>query len=288
MVYRYYGADTDPNKLNSCMGNNACPMVWWQNPRGCSSEKVTLMKSESVRQSEVFALERLDREVGQKGRPVVLGLNRPCRYSKGTCGHYVVVISGSGNRAENYTIHDPGNRYGANIRLSSYTKRGEDWIMNQLVTFDGPSPASCLTNASSLLEPAIADIDQQSNLGTVADVTPSQARDDWSKVIVGQLAAVTGSAEVLRLEDETRVILELAAQSDAGITEIQISSDTAPNNIWQPFTPYVIATAGDLVTVRFKDAAGTISEPVQAFTTPEQAEPLSVEIYNLYLPLPIR
>ena len=104
---------------------------------------------------------------------------------------------------------------------------------------------------------------------------------------MNQLAAVTGTAEVIRLEDEARVILELTAQSDAGITEMQIASDTAPNEIWQPFTPYVIATAGDVVTVRFKDAAGTISDPIQAITTPEQAEPLSIDSYTLYLPLTI-
>lgn len=282
MVYRYYGVDTNPQGLSDCIfKGTSCLMNWGQNPKVCSGGKITKM------QSTPFSWELLHSEVSQNSRPVVLGMYKRCGNDNRICyGHYVVVIKGSGDKGENYTIHDPGGLSGANIRLSYFTSR--KWTLNQLVLFDGPNPASCLTNASSLSKPAIPDIDQQSNLGSIANTLPASARDDWSKPIPGQLAAITGSAEVLRLEDETRVILELAAQSDAGITEMQISSDTAPNEIWQPFTPYVIATAGDLVTVRFKDTAGTISEPVQAFTTPEQAEPLSVEIYNLFLPLTMR
>jgi hypothetical protein len=94
---------------------------------------------------------------------------------------------------------------------------------------------------------------------------------------------------VIRLEDESTLILELTSQSEAGaITEMQISSDSAPNEVWQPFTPYVLATANNVVTVRFKDAAGNISEPVKAFATPEQAEVLGYGPFDVYLPLAIR
>jgi len=94
MVFRYYGVDTNPPLLNTCLGNSACPIIWATAAANCSASKVKL-----VAYSE-FDWAAMEADLNL-GRPVIVGM------SSGSNTHFVVAVSGSGTSAEGYTINDP-------------------------------------------------------------------------------------------------------------------------------------------------------------------------------------
>lgn len=266
MVFRYYGADTDPKRLSDCMGTRACAFYWDVARTSCAGGKVT------GRQMYGFSWQNLAREV-QLG-PVVLGMSKAMSW--GTQTHYVVVISGSGNQGSNYVINDPGVLQGAKLRLSNYTSRG--WSLGAIHRYQGTRP-TCTATAAAPEQPTLDVAEGSGEVYTAPQLTASTA----PRIT----ATVDGSADVLSM-DETTYTLQLAAQSAGGaINEMRISSDTRPNNQWQPFTPYVRMQAGDTVTVTFKDASGNESVPLTVNPQLFQSEPLTTDSL-LYLPLLLR
>jgi hypothetical protein len=106
MVFKYYGANTNPLILNNDLGDYACPIHWYEADNLGSDGNANLIvyddspTSTDVMNTCVNALE--------DGYPVVLGLEK----SSGIT-HYVLVKSliGSGTSWQNYGVIDP---YGGN------------------------------------------------------------------------------------------------------------------------------------------------------------------------------
>ncbi len=117
MIFKYFGVDTNPGKMNACMKQKACPFGWPYAPRRCSEGQ--LYYAGSVR----FSWERLSREVNAHRTPVILRMHR------GYSTHFVVVLRGQGKLAKNYFIHDPQYASGANRRLSSRTGWSFDYFI---------------------------------------------------------------------------------------------------------------------------------------------------------------
>jgi len=43
MVFKYYGCNTDPGTLNTCLGNSACPIYWGTAATSCSCGKASFV-----------------------------------------------------------------------------------------------------------------------------------------------------------------------------------------------------------------------------------------------------
>jgi len=119
MVFRYYAVGTSPCTLNQCLGNHACPIDWNTAASNCSENKATYSGSPG------FAWSTVESNLSA-GRPVIVQLN-------GGNGHYVVIVSGSGNSGSGYTINDPWD--GQVKSLSAYTSNS--WMPTGLRIYDG-------------------------------------------------------------------------------------------------------------------------------------------------------
>ena len=97
MVLNYYGADVNPGTLNACLGAFA-EDIYWSQAVGCVNGKVTGANALD------FSWPNLD-QILSKGKPAIVGL------LGGQAGsHFVVVTSGGGGDASNYTDHRPVGR----------------------------------------------------------------------------------------------------------------------------------------------------------------------------------
>lgn len=119
MVFKYYGASTDPGQLNTCMGDNACP---WRFAPGanCSGSKAAWDNLYGFSYGTlVWAL--------SNGWPPILEL------VNGNNTHWVVVnaVRGDGVSDSNYRISDPFD--GTVKVLTSYTNNG--WTKNRIAVY---------------------------------------------------------------------------------------------------------------------------------------------------------
>jgi len=121
MVFKYYGTNNkNPDRLNTCMGNKACPFWWIYGAEHCSERKATYVGYYNFSYSTlVWALE--------SGRPPILKL------SKSDKTHWVVVnaVHGNGFSPDDFRINDPWN--GINKNLASYTNNG--WTLSNIVVY---------------------------------------------------------------------------------------------------------------------------------------------------------
>ena len=127
MVLNYYGADVNPGTLNACLGAFA-EDIYWSQAVGCVKGKVTGANALD------FSWPNLD-QILAKGKPAIVGL------LGGQAGsHFVVVTSGGGGDASNYTITDPWDA-STNHTLQTLISRGYNphWIR----TYDG-ADTGCL------------------------------------------------------------------------------------------------------------------------------------------------
>ncbi len=113
MVFRYFGVDTQPAILNSCMGSQACPFDWSTGASSCSGGKASFACSGCGWLG--FAWSTIESNLNN-GRPVIVKLVRS------TSTHFVVVVSGAGSSPSGYTINDPWD--GQVKSLSSWTSSG--------------------------------------------------------------------------------------------------------------------------------------------------------------------
>ena len=197
MTFKYYGANHNPGSLATCLGESACPLVWSQ---ACSGGKVKFEGYTS------FDWNRLEQEIA-KGQLVILRL-APM--------HFVVVVSGSGNSAQNYWVNDPGISGGTRIRLSAVLARG--YTLGSGVT------AMRIWSGTPDCSTASANHPLPLTIPTLSLSAPQ---------------SITGTITLYR-NTETTMTLQLAAESLNGdVTEMLIWTDTTDNTIWQPFTEYV-------------------------------------------------
>lgn len=147
MLFRYYGSEittnnlemTPPN-LSDCMNSKACPFHWLKGAT-CSEGSAS-----NPRRDINFSYSKLDQELNQNHRPVILQMCRP----KGACNwegpitHWVLVVGGEGTDPAGYTIWDPWFECGQNMRLNS---RSETWDFVGMTVYDGTPTCSFSTEA---------------------------------------------------------------------------------------------------------------------------------------------
>lgn len=124
MNFRYFGVETSPATLNSCLGTKACPIYWGDAASQCSSGKASFTCSGCGWLG--FSWGTVESNLNS-GRPVLVELD------KGSNTHFVVVIAGSGSSASGYTINDPWD--GQQKSLSSYTN--SSWTTGSLRVYGG-------------------------------------------------------------------------------------------------------------------------------------------------------
>jgi len=109
MIFKYYGANTNPQILNNCLIGNGgylgCAIYWGTAAIKCSENKATLVGTGG------FNFTTLEQELAA-GYPVVVGFS--------WIPHYVVVVSGSGSNPANYIINDPNPAGGTTKNMSYY------------------------------------------------------------------------------------------------------------------------------------------------------------------------
>jgi hypothetical protein len=121
MLFAYYGAAVTPPQVSDCMGTSACPF-YWSSGAACSAGKAQWVGTIG------FSWERLDQELNQNSRPVILGMHRLVETEIRT--HWVLVTSGHGNDPSGYLVHDPWPLAGADTNLSVLYRSGytPDWL----------------------------------------------------------------------------------------------------------------------------------------------------------------
>jgi len=251
MILNYYGGDTDPGRLVTCAGKNACPMNWRATPPlGCGGGTAQLQAD--IRKSNWPNIwPRLQEEL--RTGPVILQLNDN---KHPDWGHFVVALSGSGSNPADYRVHDPGLKEGRNMTLGAVLARGYH-VEGMRIYRGSPSPRPVLLNIQD-------------------------APDHLPVVAAGEI--ITGTVALYR-NTETMMTLELAAQSAGGaITDMQIWTDQNQVQVWQPFHLYVEMPLASGYYVRYRDAGGNMSAVVSA-SVPFVPPGIETTRYNVYLPL---
>lgn len=248
MIFQYYGANHNPGTLNSCLGTDACPLYW-------GSKKVSSCSSNKVAWVSwpTFSYSRLEQEL--KSRPVILDI--------GNSVHFVVVLSGSGNDPRNYIVNDPGVKNGVRMKLSETLAHHVGAAPFSMRLYSGtPAFMTAATQLATSLSPLVSP-----------------------QPLAGEI--ITGTV-VLYRNTETKMTLELAAQSTAGtITEMQVWTDQTANDVWQPFTSYVEIPLGREYYARFRDAAGNTSTVVKV-SVPIATPDIQIDLSSIYLPFIIK
>lgn len=268
MVFKFYGADTNPAKLSNCMGSRACPFYWGVGS-SCSNSKATYVGQYG------FSWNRLDQEVNKNRRPVILGMSR------GSSTHWIVVVKGSGNNATNYTINDPAFRGGAGAKLSEPLSRG--WVPRWISVYNGKSPCDLLA----------VSVDDSANEGFPATTVTTDdlnlpSLQPLSADVISSETDTPGSVLVYQTTEMT-MTLELDAPGKVDeTTEMAIWTDAITETTWQPFNPYVELPISEEIFVRFRDENGTISEDMNTTLYPTNSPPNTNSKKEVYLPLVIR
>ncbi|MCA0350786.1 MAG: hypothetical protein LCH85_02205 [Chloroflexi bacterium] len=247
MLFQYYGVDKNPSTLNSCMGNQACPMVWaGSRLLPCGNNRIQYVAWPA------FSYQRLEQEL--RKAPVILEISHP---SRGL--HFLVVLGGSGTDPGNYIVNDPGIKNGARTTLKNSLRLFQGFTPSSMRIYDG-TPATTLSPS----------IDQP-------------AAPTFSKLALAQ-QNVVGAVNLYRNTD-TDMILELTAQSNAGdIQSIQVWTDQYANDAWQPYSQYVSVPFDQEFFVRFRDSQGNVSEVFSA-KAPSAPDSIQQAFYPLYLPV---
>lgn len=263
MLFKYYEANLNPATLSDCMGIFACPFFWGVGA-SCSQGQAQYINKYS------FSWNRLQTELNQNHRPVILGMHR------GYNTHWVVVISGSSTNPADYVIHDPWPINGANMRLNSYNSWYFDWI----AVYSGD------TACQNLMGEVIVDESKGSTVADLTVSTNSQSGLSATETEVFNLSAygtVTGTIELYRMTDVT-MTLQIDASENA--TEMLVWTDNMPQTNWQPITEFVYIPVGEEIFAYFRDASGTVSEIDTDTRYPSTTPPF--EPHLIFLPTVLR
>jgi hypothetical protein len=248
MIFKFYGANHDPGTLNQCLGGVACPLAW-------SHAKVLNCSGGKVRWGSwpAFSYARLEQEL--KRGPVILEISKGGGYL-----HFIVVLKGSGSNPANYIVNDPGVKNGQRNTLS-----------RTLALFKGYAPSSMRLYSGT---PAYTTAEPQS---VIAEQPLQSPLPSASEIVTGAIA--------LYRNTETRMVLELAAQSSAGtISEVLIWTDQHSSDVWLSFGQYVSVPLDGEFYVQFRDAAGNTSAVMKA-QLPSAPKSIQQNISSIYLPL---
>lgn len=267
MVFNTYGASTNPPQLSDCMNTSACPYAW-DIGANCSQGTTRWISRPN------FNWNTLDQQLNQYHRPVILGMHR-----KGNPNdtHWVVVLSGQGNSPENYRIHDPAFKCGANISLST---RSQDYDFDYLGIYAGQVPCSSLL---TLTPPCVGrgDNPQPVVTSTMNLNTPLYNTSTASPSVI------SGTVWLYTMTEIT-MTAEITATSSIGtIGEMLIWSDSMSNTTWQPFTPFVWLPVSEFVYAQFKDNLGNVTG-VYSDTLYPSGPPTGPVPLQVFLPLVIR
>jgi hypothetical protein len=265
MVFAYYGVNHNPGTLSQCMGNSACPLYWGV-AASCSAGKAAWVGQVG------FSWARLDQELNQQKRPVVIGMR------KGSNTHFVVAISGSGSNGANYTINDPGHKGGQGTKLSAFSNNG--WSLETISIYRS-------TQSKLVIEhPNMSQLGSTlSDQGLAAEKQPDQTYDQPAHLPDQEIAQTNSSnqASIYRL-DTNSMILELTKGGSKPATHMLIWSDTFSNTIWQEFSAYVQIPNSNKVFVRFRDAQGGMSDTISLSRDPVASPPADQSSIKIFLP----
>jgi hypothetical protein len=127
MILAYYGIDTDPARLNQCLGDYAELIHWGQVPP-CADALVNYHTRHD------FSWDILDRMLAEN-RPAIIGMVR------GQTGmHFVVVTAGGGGNAAHYAVTDP---WDATTSKTLQTFINSGFNLAWIVEYSGDAPGSC-------------------------------------------------------------------------------------------------------------------------------------------------
>jgi hypothetical protein len=266
MVFRYYGANLNPASLSDCMGTSACPF-YWGTGASCSGGKASWSNRYN------FSWGRLEQEVKQSNHSVILGMTR------GNQQHWVVVLSGSGTSTNNYRIHDPWPRNGANMRLSAYN----GWSFRNIAVYSGQP--SCARSAATEYIPPSFHIQ---SAGTTAISEPQQSSAALTLTQTEALSTssvITGTLDLYQMTDTTATVQLSSKSTVDNVTEMVVWTDTMSQTTWQPFSAFVevpIGEQSEKINARFRDANGNTSDIVSdtrypnsdGLATPRQISPI--------------
>jgi len=252
MLFAYYGAAVTPPQVSDCMGTQACPFYWYTGA-SCSAGK-----AQFVAQYD-FSWQRLDQELNQNHRPVILGVHK--RDNPGLT-HWVLVISGKGADAGGYLVNDPWPLAGANTNMSVLSRDG--YVFDKLSVYSGT--ATC---------PQVAGARREN---------PEPAATGASD----SADAVTGNAWLWHA-NETSLVVKVSASSSAGrITHMKVWTDSSPATGWEAFSEFtwVRWQPGDRIHAIFRDEFGNVSSEVGDTLHPESTPPnVAQELSRTFLPL---
>jgi hypothetical protein len=282
MVFKYYGANLNPASLSDCMGVRACPFYWYTGA-ACSGGKAQWVNKYA------FTWSRLERELNQNNRPVIIGMHR---YRNGVLNtHWVVAIKGSGSRTANYTIHDPWPTNGANIKLSAYNNWWLDWIaVYKGQPCGGRQTAAAVDAAAQTTfapEPVLAAVHPE--LVAPQARVPVAKAEGLSRAPSGGLATssvITGSAWLYRMTEMTMTVQLIADGATENVTEMLVWTDSMTQTAWQPFSTFVYLPVSDEIYARFRTESGDTSE-VASDTLYPVGSPADAP-FEVFLPLSVR
>lgn len=266
MIFGWYGSTRNPASQSDCMGNAACPF-YWVTGANCSQGKATWVSKYS------FSWSRLQTELNQNHRPVILGMHRWVNGQKHT--HWVVVLSGSGSSRGNYTIHDPGVRNGAYMRLSAYNAWTLDWIS----VYRGTPPCGGV----KIVTPDLPHVDPLLPATDPAAIPAEDLLPIAEAQTLATSSVFTGSIEPYRMTDVTMTVA-LTASSPAGeIIEMLVWTDSMTQTAWQPFQYLVYLPVSEQMYVIFRDSAGNISNMASTTLFPQYSP--GDTPFEIYFPL---
>lgn len=252
MLFQYFGADLTPDTLSDCMGNKACPFYWAEGSQSCSSGTAAWTGKKN------FSWQNLENELNQKNVPIILGMSRKNAEGK-TFTHYVLVLSGSGDAATNYLIHDPGVLQGNSMSLKAYLNSNSNWKAHGLYPY-------------------------QYTPGGTPPCQSTSGIDTTSTASSPHLTLETDDPiEIYRM---TSITMTVHLNPSNVASEMLIWTDNVSNTTWQPFSEFVYLPVSEKVYVTFRDTSGNESEVSHDTLFPETSP--SEYIPPLFLPLVVR
>ena len=259
MLFAYYGAAITPPQISDCMVTQACPFYWGIGA-SCSVGKAKFVAKSDFNAGSGW--QRLDQELNQNHRPVLLGMHRTSDASK---THWVLVISGHGADPGDYLVNDPWPLDGADTNLSVLSSNG--WVPDTLAVYsDTPTCTQVAGARGETREPAATGVSNP------ADV-------------------VTGHAWLWHA-NETSLVVKVSASSSAGdVPQMQVWTDSNPASGWEAFSEFawVRWQPGDRIHAIFRDEFGNVSSEVGDTLYPESIPPnVAGDFHEIFLPLIVR
>ncbi len=269
MIFRYYGADTNPRRLNQAKGNGACLFVWdTVGGQGCVSYKPVYYRN-FYGNLDNFSYDLLA-EALSKGYLPIVGF---C-YKKSACAwsdHWVAVVSGAGNDPANYRVNDP---WPLSESLGKNRSFAEAINYPAAIRVYAPSGAcSHRRNSGPIARAPSLDV------GKATSFSPETVSFDG-------LAAIAD----VNLARE-RMTLDLDVTSATGdVRRMQIGTQSSLDNArWVAYEPRVaVAWTTATLYMRFEDGIGTVSEIASDTLRSPNTKQVAYERLYIFLPLTMR